>query len=507
MKHHRDRGFAIALTLFLIVILATVCFGALNVTTLDSRTATEDYKASRAFYAARAGVAFAKRELTDAARVSTTSALTYGKQPIKLSNGSDADESFSLVITPAADNTSRVFRIWKIESTGYYDDASRTILAYIELESFAKYGYFTNIESTAAQTIQFAPHDSLTGAVHTNGYFTISGHPSFQGQMTSANRDDEYFDRTRGSYRRTDGQTVSDNKDFYRAANNNYTADRATALNDSPDFSFAGGQEVIELPKSTNEDAITAANNEDSKLSGDYKIVFTEDGQAKCYKITTTTQRVLSGRTYVTQTVTTYEGYPQKSGDPDRPAKVIDTKRSPGCTIYVDGNIEASGDVKGRVTLANSGNCYITDDIQYVDDNNCVLGIMSNNNVIVRTDKNTKQDIYIDAIIMALKGSFTVENYDSGINRGYLHLFGGLVQSKRGAVGTSSSSRTPIYGTDRYGRQTIIGYETSGTVTSTGYTKDYVYDKKLETMPPLNFPNTGKFRLRYFIDKGSLGGV
>lgn len=507
MRHRNNRGFAIALTLFLIVILATVCFGALNVTTLDSRTATEDYKASRSFYAARAGVAFAKRELTDASRVSTTSAVSYGKQHLKLADGTDADEAFSVIITPAVDNSSRVFRIWKVESTGYYDDASRCILAYLELESFAKYGYFTDIESTSSQTIQFAPHDSLTGAVHTNGYFTISGHPSFQGQMTSANSSDDRYNSTSGTYKRTDGQTVTDNKDYYRSANNNYIADRATALNDSPDFSFAGGQEVIELPKSTNEDAINAANNEGSTLSGNYKIVFTEDGQAKCYKITTTTQRVYSGRSYTTKTVTTYEGYPTKSGDVDRPAKVIDTTRSPGCTIYVDGNIEVSGDVQGRVTLANSGNCYITDDIQYVDDNACVLGIMSNNNVIVRTDKNTKQDIYIDAIIMALKGSFTVENYSSGINRGYLHLFGGLVQYKRGAVGTSSTSKTPIYGTDSYGRKIIIGYETEGTGTATGYTKDYVYDKKLEIMPPLNFPNTGKYRLRYFLDKGSLGGV
>ncbi|MBQ7567592.1 hypothetical protein IJT17_02170, partial [bacterium] len=129
---------------------------------------------------------------------------------------------------------------------------------------------------------------------------------------------------------------------------------------------------------------------------------------------------------------------------------------------------------------------YIVDDVQYENDNNCVLGLLSEQSIIVRTNQNVNQDLYLDAIVMALNGSFTVENYDKGSYRGKLHLFGGVIQNKRGPVATSRS-----------GGGSIV----------TGYAKDYVYDPKLESMPPLNFPNTGKFRLRYFIDRGSLGGV
>ena len=206
----------------------------------------------------------------------------------------------------------------------------------------------------------------------------------------------------------------------------------------------------------------------------------TEDGKAKFYK-ETTEKRLVNGRY---QNVTYYKGLPQKAGDPDTPEKSLDTTKMPGICMYVKGKMEVSGDVKGRVTLSSTDNCYVVDDIQYVDDNNCVLGLTSENNIIVRTDKNVQRDLYLSAMLMALKGSFTVENYSSGRYRGQLHLFGGVVQKTRGAVATGTGSST-----------------------STGYEKDYVYDPKLVTYPPLNFPNTGKYYLRYFIDKGSLGGV
>lgn len=468
-------GFALALTLFLIVILATVSFAALNITTLDSRTATEDYKASRAFYAARAGIAFAKSELTDSARVSLTETLTYNRQTLQLNNGDSAEEAFSLVITPAVDNANRVFRVWRVESTGYYNDATRRVLAYLERETFARYAYFTDAETCNGTVIHFSTGDQISGAVHTNGFFTVSGHPKFSGQVISVNTGDTSYNASQGTYKRTDNKTVTDNRDFYHAGNNNYTNDRPAALNDSPDFSFNGGQSRVPLPSTTSPEIISAANNADTAFEGDYRIVFTEQGKAKFYK------KVKQGYSYY------YDGYPSKSnGYKDRPQKTLDTTVHPGITMYVNGNIEISGDVKGRCTLSSSKSTYIVDDLQYVNDNNCVLGILSEENIYIRTDKNVKRDIYIDAILMALKGTFTVEDYDKGSARGTIHLFGGVVQNKRGPVGTFNSSTF---------------------ATSTGYNKDYVYDPKLETMPPLNFPNTGKFTIRYFIDKGSLGGV
>ncbi|MDO5296281.1 MAG: hypothetical protein Q4F00_06535 [bacterium] len=478
----KSRGFALALSLFLIVILATVCFAALNITTLDNRAATEDYKASRAFYAARAGVAYAKAQLTDSANVSLTSVLRYNEH-LQLADGYISEEKFSITITPAVDNPARAFRIWKVESTGYYSDAARKIIAYLERETFAHYAYFTDRETCMSSIIQFMGQDKITGAVHTNGFFTIADHPQIGGQMVSANSGDTSYNKSTGVYKRTDSKDSTDNKDFYHSANKNYTKDRAIALDDSPDFSFAGGQAEVPLPRTTSSEIIEASKMADTSFKGNYRIVFTEDGKAKYYK-----QVTAQGRTY-------YEGYPPHNNGKDKPEKTLDTTVRPGITMYVDGNVEIDGKVLGRCTLSSSGDTYICDDLQYVNPSNCVLGILSEKNIIVRADPNVKQDFYIDAILMALNGSFTVENYNTGVDRGELHVFGGIVQNKRGPVGQTSTQTQSYYG----------GYYT--TTKHTGYAKDYVYDHKLETMPPLNFPYTGKFVIRYFIDKGSLGGV
>jgi hypothetical protein len=80
-------------------------------------------------------------------------------------------------------------------------------------------------------------------------------------------------------------------------------------------------------------------------------------------------------------------------------------------------------------------------------------------------------------VMMALKTSFRVENYSSGptdVNdcgtvdwgRGCLFLTGGIIQERRGAVGTTGG---------------------------TGFLKRYSYDRCAVTIPPPYFPTTGRF--------------
>ncbi len=86
--------------------------------------------------------------------------------------------------------------------------------------------------------------------------------------------------------------------------------------------------------------------------------------------------------------------------------------------------------------------------------------------------------------MMALKGSFYVDKYSQGSPRGVLHLYGGIIQRVRGAVGTGSAS-------------TI----------ATGYAKDYIYDEKLVFRPPLNFPNTPNVYIVSLKDQGAVGSL
>ena len=483
MRKNTSRGFALALTLFIIVILAIVCFGALNVATLDSRTATEDIRASRAFYAARAGIAYAKSKIAQGHNSGNFNNVYLDGQ-----NGSEYDEHFSIVITPAANNDTREQLVWRVESEGKCDGATRKIVAFLQRELFSVYGYFTDIDSLESAQIFFIDSDRITGKVHTNTFFSVSGHPQFNSLVTSANENDSYYNSSSKSYK--GGST--DNQDFYRA-NSSQDTDRMTALDDSAAFSFHGAQPRIDLPESTTTEikensaktVCTKANGDEGNCSfvdsnvSNYRVIFSSDSSgsyAKIYKGVTKTTTTTTGsgrnRKTVTTTTTTYSSSPDFT---------VDTTQIP-TVMYFSGAVETYGTVKGRVTMACTGDVNITDNLSYSNSKEDVLGLMAEQNVIIKTSTTEQKDIDIDASIMALKGSFTVDQYNTGVHRGAINFFGSLVQYKRGAVGQMGNP-------------------------GTGYDKNYVYDEKLRRNPPAYWPWDNKFDIIYFVDKGSLGGV
>lgn len=169
--------------------------------------------------------------------------------------------------------------------------------------------------------------------------------------------------------------------------------------------------------------------------------------------------------------------------------------------VYVGGTVGISGVVNSRITLYSPNTIVVLDDLRYANDpalSTChdVLGIIAGDNVVVadnslNTPEYTKTggapvirslddtpDTYIHAVIMALKTSFTAENYDQGPTnsgtcqgkangRGCLYLTGGLIQANRGPVGLTSGA---------------------------GFIKRYSYDRCAATNPPPYFPTTGRFQ-------------
>lgn len=183
----------------------------------------------------------------------------------------------------------------------------------------------------------------------------------------------------------------------------------------------------------------------------------------------------------------------------------LDRSQNPGTkgVIYFPGSIGLSGTLRGRVTIYATGNVVILDDQRYATDpaiaqaqnpNNptCadMLGIISANNIDVADNalngpqdignwKNFDgtQDVFIHGVMMAIKTSFEVENYNNGPTnandcqgsnngRGCLFLNGGLIQESRGAVGQLSGE---------------------------GYIKRYTYDHCAVSSPPPYFPTTGRY--------------
>lgn len=168
--------------------------------------------------------------------------------------------------------------------------------------------------------------------------------------------------------------------------------------------------------------------------------------------------------------------------------------------IFVSGDVAVSGTLRGRVTVAATGNIVIADDVTYSIDpatGSCddILGLFAGGDVIVANTPinapwqrssgqsyfsyDNTADEFIHGFVLTLN-TFTVEDYGSGssrdepcqgsqVGRGCLYLTGGIIQRTRGAVGQGS-----WWGL-------------------TGYLKRYSYDACGATEPPPYFPTTGRF--------------
>lgn len=174
--------------------------------------------------------------------------------------------------------------------------------------------------------------------------------------------------------------------------------------------------------------------------------------------------------------------------------------------IFVNGDVAISGVLRGRVTVAATGDIVIADDVTYATDpsvGTCedILGLFAGGNVVVantpinapwRRRAQTGQSYFtyddtederIHAFVLTLN-QFYVQDYNQGSTsaqpcgttnwgRGCLYLTGGIIQRQRGPVGLTSG---------------------------TGYLKRYSYDSCGVSAPPPYFPTTGRFSRSAFFD-------
>lgn len=149
-------------------------------------------------------------------------------------------------------------------------------------------------------------------------------------------------------------------------------------------------------------------------------------------------------------------------------------------TLYVEGAL------KGRLTMAADNNIIVTGDLTYGGGTTGTdaLGLIATNAVkvyhpsrcttytastgkctagsnLTRPNGSTFTNPQINAAILTLQHSFTVQQYNLGNPLGTLNVFGTIAQRYRGPVGTGSIS--------------------------TGYYKHYVYDTRLRYAPPPYF--------------------
>lgn len=160
-------------------------------------------------------------------------------------------------------------------------------------------------------------------------------------------------------------------------------------------------------------------------------------------------------------------------------SQTLDESKCTYGTAYLEGTL------KGRLTIAAEANIIVTGNTTYSGGRTGTdaLGLMANESVKIyhpvrctnysAADKecnggtnlnrpvgSTFADVQLNAAILTLRHSFTVQQYQFGDRLGDLNLFGTIAQKFRGPVGTTGNS---------------------------GYLKKYVYDTRMRYAPPPYF--------------------
>lgn len=172
--------------------------------------------------------------------------------------------------------------------------------------------------------------------------------------------------------------------------------------------------------------------------------------------------------------------------------------------IHVEGKVALSGELRGQVTVAATGNIILADDVKHAtdpadpgrncadDDEHDMLGLFTGSDVVIADNRlNSPQfhmgwhtlddtkDEWVQGVLLTLD-QIRNENYASGATtaepcegqpwgRGCLYLTGGRIQRRTGAMG----------------RLYWVG--------GTGHMSRITYDECAATYPPPYFPTTDHF--------------
>ncbi len=420
-----EKGLSLIMAIVVGIILSIVGYVTISAVIVDSQISAQHLQSSQAFWLAESGIELAYRWLRyqDPPPGGITPFLKYDHQ-------SAGAGTFTVTIDPDNNNTNTYLKKYKLISMGELDDVERKIEVAMEMTTFNKYAYLTGDEGG---TIWFNTGDLIEGPIHSNDQISIVGSPVFMGKVTS----------TANSFNQ--GSPFNpDFQDGYQLG--------------VPPVIFPTQQDLMDNYWAMNTDPPDLII--DARFGKDASIEFNSDGTL------------------------TYNVWHWSGGNKiyDIQNAVVNVADLNGL-VYVKGDVRIKGTLNGVVTVVSTSNMIVTNDIVYqcsdangiplpgCDD---ILGLISLKNIIIRDNAPNRDDVIINASILTLDDSFTVQNYNSGSPRGDLTIWGSLSQKERGPVGTFS-----WWGT-------------------TGYEKDYHYDTRFISTPPPYFPVTGQYHFNYW---------
>ena len=385
------------------------------------RLAERENNYIQALYLAEAGIDFALTQLRGGSSNGDPAAVT-------LQNLGTYDCSWNLI----AGETNK----WEAVSTGTINNISRTVRIELIPDTFARYIYFTDDEhfrwGWLKTPVWFITGDYLGGPLQTNSHLHISGNPIFEDPNP--------------------GEPVKSVDNFITFMNGGSPIDAGTTSNpplDIPDFrdGIVLGADDAPFPSKAL-DLRTAAIHDGYHLSASAsepaEIILNSDS---------------------TMTVT----------DQFHTDEIMPLPAN-GAIFVTGSDVLVSGTLSGQLSIGTNRSIVITDDILYHDDprvnpeSTDVLGLIAERDVII--SKNAPYDIEVDASVMALGNSFTVEEWWQGPAKGILTVYGGIIQDFRGPVGT---------------------FDPTTSTKLSGYSKNYLYDNRLIVNPPPFYSSTGDY--------------
>ncbi|WP_432498585.1 hypothetical protein [Kineococcus auxinigenes] len=307
-------------------------------------------------------------------------------------------------------------------------------------------------------TISFSGNDTFDGPVHSNDALRLSGPVTFKKNVTTS------WSTTGKTWYGDSDPSSTSKKPLYH--------------------------DPLKMPETATQQADLAAAN-GCVYTGPTSIRFLSNGRIEVVSPNSVASQLNAGCTTGTGT-STISTAQTVNGPANGIIYVRSTTTQNNCinqfqrvtgdvTDYDNNNCRAGdafvqGDVSGQMTVTAEHDVVVTGDVRYAGglSGTDVLGLIGQNNVVVWNpvrqsnggfaNINASANRRIDAAIASVSNSFTVFNYDKGSRIGTLNINGVIIQKYRGPVATGS-----------------------GSVTSTGYAKDYRYDSRLSSLPPPSF--------------------
>jgi cytoskeletal protein CcmA (bactofilin family) len=437
MKHmSADRsgeaGYALAAVMILVFAMFIIGAGFFSLVGHEVQASQSSLDSQRAFWLAEGGNERALRYLSKLHSPPTADFYIYQNLP--------GPNGGTYTVHCAVDTTAlwAVTKAFVLEGVGRSSGVERRVRQWVSMTSFAQYAMFTGEETINGNPIWYITGDVVEGRLHTNGTFYISGSPQFRSRVSSA----------------SDHMIANPNTRVYDMA------DWPVGHN-APNF--AGGAELnapmIPMP----------TDLPDLRQQGMFGGLYT--GQA------TDIELGVSGATASVPAPgwLRYRDHADPTGDwaSVRIANLTDP------IFYCDGDVHIKGVLDGELTVASSRDVRVEDDIRYqastsqgaplagCDD---LLGLVAERNIVFVDNAANRTNLIVDAVLMALDTSISVENYSSGPPRGTLTIWGGLIQQFRGPVGQFSNN-----------------------VIIHGYQKNYHYDPRVTGRTPPSYPLTGVY--------------